>query len=121
MRCVVGRYARRIPAAAGARLRAASPGRHAVWTRGSVTPMVAVVVALQVSHCQRCRPFRSCPFLRIGRPQTGHLRARFDRVLMTQSNGPEPARNALIYGKTENNTPTRLLPQRQTSNIINTF
>ena len=61
--------------------------------------MVAVVVALQVSHCQRCRPFRSCPFLRIGRPQTGHLRARFDRVLMTQSNGPEPARNALIYGK----------------------
>ncbi len=24
---------------------------------------------------------------------------------MTQSNGPEPARNALIYGKTENNTP----------------
>ncbi|MCH4850100.1 hypothetical protein LF907_05705 [Bifidobacterium pseudolongum] len=24
---------------------------------------------------------------------------------MTQSNGPEPARNALIHGKTENNTP----------------
>ena len=79
-------------------------GTHSVDARLRDS-MVAVVVALQVSHCQRCRPFRSCPFLRIGRPRTGHLRARFDRVLMTQSNGPEPARNALIYGKTENNTP----------------
>ncbi|MCB7547745.1 hypothetical protein LIY48_26455, partial [Escherichia coli] len=62
-----------------------------------------------------------CPFLRIGSQQIGYLRARFDRVLMTQSNGPEPARNAVIYGKTENDTPTRLLPQRQTHSIINTF
>lgn len=61
--------------------------------------MVAVVVALQASHCQRCRPFRSCPFLRIGSPQTGHLRARFERVLMTQSKAPNRRETRLFTGK----------------------
>ena len=118
MRCVVGRSRVASQPPLGARPRAASQ-EGAVWTCS--VSMVAVVVTFAGVALPTLPAVSVVAFLRIGSPQTGHLRGRFDRVLMTQSNGPEPARNALICRENQNNTPTRLLPRRQSSNIINTF
>lgn len=78
------------------------PGsQRVVRPRGFPARRWKAVVALYTSHCQHCRSFPPCPFLRIGRSQMMHVLARFNRVLMAQSNGSEPARNAVIHGKTK--------------------
>ena len=53
------------------------------WVRRRLVLFLVPAVSLHPSHCQRCRPMRSCPFLRIGDWQTGHFFACFERVLMT--------------------------------------
>ncbi len=55
----------------------------ASWVRRRLVLFLVPAVSLHPSHCQRCRPMRSCPFFRIGDWQTGHFFACFERVLMT--------------------------------------